>query len=155
MLLGILLTINVIVALALAAVVLLQRSEGGALGMGGSGGGGLVSARGQADLMTRTTWILGGLFFALSLTLTVLTARDAGGSSAVDRVNVGPIDPSALNQPAAPAPAAAQTAPADAPLSAPTPQVQNPFLGGAPAAPATPGSLNAPAPAPQTAPTNP
>lgn len=154
MLLGILLTINVIVALALAAVVLLQRSEGGALGMGGSGGG-LVSARGQADLMTRTTWILGGVFFALSLTLTVLTARDAGGSSAVDRVNVGPIDPSALNQPAAPAPAAPQTAPADAPLSAPTPQVQNPFLGGAPAAPATSGTLAAPAPAPQTTPANP
>lgn len=153
MLLGILLTINVIVALALAGVVLLQRSEGGALGMGG-GGGGLVSTRGQADLLTRTTWILGGLFFALSLTLTVLTARDAGGSSAVDRVNVGPIDPTTLNQPAAPPPAASQTAPADAPLSAPAPQTQNPFLSGAPApAPAAP--LAAPAPAPQSAPANP
>jgi protein translocase SecG subunit len=74
MLLGILLTINVIVALALAGVVLLQRSEGGALGMGG-GGGGMMTARGSADLLTRTTWILGGLFFALSLTLTILTAR--------------------------------------------------------------------------------
>jgi preprotein translocase subunit SecG len=150
MLLGILLTINVIVALALAGVVLLQRSEGGALGMGG-GGGGMMTARGAGDLLTRTTWILGGVFFALSLTLTVLTARDAGGSSAVDRVDVGPIDPAALNQSRAPAPAAPT---ADAPLSAPTPQVNNPFLTGQQQAPAA-APLTAPAPAPQSAPANP
>ena len=64
MLLGILLAFIVLVCLALAGVVLLQRSEGGALGMGG-GPSGFLTTRGAGDLLTRTTWILGGLLFAL------------------------------------------------------------------------------------------
>ncbi|KQW71570.1 preprotein translocase subunit SecG [Phenylobacterium sp. Root77] len=136
MLLGILLTIHVIVCIALIAVVLLQRSEGGALGMGGSTGG-LMTARGAGDLLTRTTWILGGVFFVLSLTLTVLAGQERGASSVVDRIKVQGIDPNQLNQPTAPQPAAPSDAPA--PLTAPTPQVRSPFEAPAqlPAAPQT------------------
>jgi preprotein translocase subunit SecG len=132
MLLGILLTLHIIVCIALIGLVLVQRSEGGALGMGG-GPSGFMTARGAGDLLTRGTWILGGVFFALSLALTVLAGRESGVESVVDRVKIDAIDPNTLNQPAAPAP----TAPAPsgpAPIEAPTPQVRNPLLG-EPAAP--------------------
>ena len=141
MLLGILLTIHVIVCIALIAVVLLQRSEGGALGMGG-GNTGFMTARGAGDLLTRTTWILGGVFFVLSLTLTILAGQERGASSVVARITVQGLDPHQLNQPAQPA---APTAPSDAPapLTAPTPQVRSPFDAPAaqqtaPAAPSNP-----------------
>src|ERR1700744_3631244 len=69
-----LVVIELLVSVALIAVVLLQRSEGGALGMGGGGSGlgGLFSPRGAADTLTRTTAILAVLFFATSLALTLL-----------------------------------------------------------------------------------
>ena len=141
MLLGILLTIHVIVCIALIAVVLLQRSEGGALGMGGDNTG-FMTARGAGDLLTRTTWILGGVFFVLSLALTILAGQERGASSVVDRIKVQGLDPNQLNQPAQPA---APTAPSDAPapLTAPTPQVRSPFDAPAaqqtaPAAPSNP-----------------
>jgi preprotein translocase subunit SecG len=136
MLLNILLVIEILISLALVGVVLLQRSEGGALGMGG-GPSGFMTARGAGDLLTRTTWILGITFFALSLLLTVLSGRERGASSVVDRLKVNSIDPRTLNQPAPTAPAGtAQPGPANsapAPLTAPTPTVRNPFLGDAPA----------------------
>ena len=71
MLLGILLTIHILVCIALIGVVLLQRSEGGALGMGG-GPTGFMTARGAGDLLTRTTWILFSVFLVLSVVLTLL-----------------------------------------------------------------------------------
>jgi len=141
MLLNLLLVLEIIVSLALVGVVLLQRSEGGALGMGG-GPGGFMTARGAGDLLTRITWILGSAFFVLALTLTILAGREKGGSSVVDRLKVDAINPATLNQPPAPAPAGNAQAPASAPapLQAPTPTVRNPFLGQEPAqpAPATP-----------------
>jgi len=143
MLLGILLTVHVIVCIALIAVVLLQRSEGGALGMGG-GNTGFMTARGAGDLLTRTTWILGTVFFVLSLALTMLAGRERGAASVVDRIKVQGIDPNSLNKPLQQQPAA-PTSPSDAPapLTAPTPQVRNPF-GEAPAqqqpAPAAPSN---------------
>lgn len=131
MLIVILLTINIIVCIALVGVVLLQRSEGGALGMGG-GPSGFMTARGAGDLLTRTTWILASVFVILCLALTLLSGRSQGDGSVVDRMKVESIDPAALNQPA-PAQqqqgAPAQPAPGPAPLEAPTPQVRNPFLG--------------------------
>lgn len=71
----VLILIHLFVAMALIFVVLLQRSEGGALGMGGGGSGlgGLFSPRGAASTLTRTTAILGIVFFATSLALTMLT----------------------------------------------------------------------------------
>jgi preprotein translocase subunit SecG len=138
MLLDFLLVLEILVSLGLVAVVLLQRSEGGALGMGG-GPSGFMTARGAGDLLTRTTWILGAAFFVLALLLTILSGRQRGASSVVDRLNVDAINPSTLNQPPPKAPAgtaqpgAAPNA-APAPLTAPTPTVHNPFLGEAPAA---------------------
>lgn len=72
---AVLIIIHLFVAVALIFVVLLQRSEGGALGIGGSGSGlgGLFSPRGAASTLTRTTAILGIVFFITSLSLTMLT----------------------------------------------------------------------------------
>lgn len=72
---AVLILIHLFVAVALIFVVLLQRSEGGALGIGGSGSGlgGLFSPRGAASTLTRTTAILGIVFFITSLSLTMLT----------------------------------------------------------------------------------
>jgi preprotein translocase subunit SecG len=132
MLLTLLLVLEIIVSLALVAVVLLQRSEGGALGMGG-GPSGFMTARGAGDLLTRTTWILGAAFFILALTLTIISGRQRGASSVVDRLKVDAINPNTLNQPR-PQPPAGTAQPASpnaapAPLQAPTPTVRNPFLG--------------------------
>lgn len=77
----IVLALHLVITVALIAVVLLQRSEGGALGIGGGGGGGggMVSARGAANALTRTTTILGGCFFLTSILLTLMALdRDAG-----------------------------------------------------------------------------
>ena len=66
----VLLVLHVFVTIALIGVVLIQRSEGGGLGLGGGQGmGNCMSGRGTANLLTRTTAILGTLFFVLSLGL--------------------------------------------------------------------------------------
>jgi preprotein translocase subunit SecG len=71
----VLIVIHLLVVIALIATVLLQRSEGGALGMGGgSGGGGFFTGRGQANALTRATAILATLFFITSLALTILAS---------------------------------------------------------------------------------
>ncbi|MEM1380828.1 MAG: preprotein translocase subunit SecG [Pseudomonadota bacterium] len=73
---AVVLTIHSMIVLALVGVVLLQRSEGGAAGMlGGGGGGGLMSGRGAATALTRSTTILAGLFFTSSLTLALIADR--------------------------------------------------------------------------------
>lgn len=92
---AIILAIHTIIVLGLVGVVLLQRSEGGALGMGG-GGGGFMSGRGAANALTRSTTVLAGLFFASSMLL-ALTAdrgaaegeilRDITGEEALDPVD--------------------------------------------------------------------
>ncbi len=155
MLLNLLLVLEILVSLALVGVVLLQRSEGGALGMGG-GNSGFMTARGAGDLLTRTTWILGSAFFILALLLTVVAGRQRGASSIVDRLNIDALDPSTLNRPTpAPGGAAAPTSPqsAPAPLQAPTPTVRNPFLGDQPAAaPLAPTAPAASTPAPAAPP---
>jgi preprotein translocase subunit SecG len=66
---SILIVIHLMIVVALVVTVLLQRSEGGALGVGGSG---FMTGRGQANVLTRATAILAGLFFATSLGLTIL-----------------------------------------------------------------------------------
>lgn len=82
------LVIHLIIALALIGVVLLQRSEGGALGIGGGGGGGggsLFTARGVGNALTRTTAYLAVAFFCTSIALTVI-ATQRGGGSVIDSV---------------------------------------------------------------------
>ncbi|MEX6633971.1 preprotein translocase subunit SecG [Hyphococcus lacteus] len=79
---AVILTIHALIVLALIGVVLLQRSDGGALGLGGGGGGGgFMTGRGAANALTRTTSILAALFFATSL---ILAIRAGGGESADD-----------------------------------------------------------------------
>ena len=139
MLLGILLTFHILVCIALISVVLLQRSEGGALGMGG-GPSGFMTARGAGDLLTRTTWILGSLFFILSFALTMLSGR--GGGSVVDQVKAGGLAPrsaplTAPQQTAPPIGAPVSPSSAPPPLQAPTPAFHNPFGGDQPATPPT------------------
>ena len=82
----VILVIHLMVAAAMVAVVLLQRSEGGALGIGG-GSGGLMTGRGAANLLTRTTAILAALFFITSISLTIISNGDrAGNTSILDRI---------------------------------------------------------------------
>ena len=67
----VILVIHLLIAIALVGVVLLQRSEGGGLGMS-SGGGGFMTGRGQANLLTRTTAVLAAAFFTTSILLSIL-----------------------------------------------------------------------------------
>jgi len=93
----VLLLLHLFVTLALIAVVLIQRSEGGGLGIGSSQGmGNFMSGRGTANLLTRTTAILGTAFFALSLSLALLSRGTAVRPSVLDA-------PPASSQPADPA----------------------------------------------------
>ena len=66
-----LLIVQTLVAVALIAVILMQRSEGGGLGVGGSSSG-FMTARGAADFLTRSTSILGGMFIVLSIVMAAI-----------------------------------------------------------------------------------
>ena len=81
-----LLVIEILVAIGLVIVVLMQRSEGGALGIGGGGGGmgGLFSARGASDTLTRTTAILAVIFFIVCLALNLLVKNSHVERSILD-----------------------------------------------------------------------
>jgi preprotein translocase subunit SecG len=103
-----LLVLELFICVALIAVVLLQRSEGGALGMGGSGSGlgGLFSPRGAADTLTRTTGILAILFFLTCLGLNLLSLRGRNEKSILDAApsqTTAPTRPVAPSTPQAPA----------------------------------------------------
>lgn len=79
----VLLVIHLMISTALVGVVLLQKSEGGALGIGGGGGGGgFLTGRGTANLLTRTTAALAAAFFLTSISLTLL-ARHSGNAGSV------------------------------------------------------------------------
>ncbi|WP_424813903.1 preprotein translocase subunit SecG [Roseococcus sp. YIM B11640] len=98
----ILLIIFLIVTLALIGVILVQRSEGGGLGIGSSQGmGSLMGGRGTANLLTRTTAILGTIFFVLALTLALLHRGSSVSSSILD-VPAPPVSTPAPAIPAAP-----------------------------------------------------
>ena len=101
---NVLLIVHLILALLLIGVVLLQRSEGGGLGMGG--GSGVMTGRQAANALTKLTWIFAVGFFVTSVSLTVIAARKADSGSVVDQVE-------------APAPVAPATAPATAPVTPP------------------------------------
>jgi preprotein translocase subunit SecG len=92
--------VHLMIALSLVGVVLVQRSEGGGLGLGGSTGGmgGFMSARGTANLLTRATSILAAAFMATSLVLAIMAG---GHSQRAGGVMDGPI-PSAPALPSAP-----------------------------------------------------
>ena len=75
---------HIVIAVALIGVVLLQRSEGGALGIGGNPGGGIMSGRGAASALTRTTAILAAAFIATSVILALLASEDNNNRSIFD-----------------------------------------------------------------------
>ena len=100
---NVVLIIHLILAVGLIGIVLLQRSEGGGLGMGG--GGGAVSGRAAATAMGKLTWVLAIGFICTSLTLTIVAAEKAAGVSVLDRLGTE-----------APATEEAPSAPATAPL---------------------------------------
>lgn len=83
---AVLLIIHLLIIAAMVAVILMQRSEGGALGIGGGGPGGMMSGRGAANLLTRSTMILGALFVGNSILLAVLASVDDSGRSVIDRL---------------------------------------------------------------------
>jgi preprotein translocase subunit SecG len=91
--------IHLMIVLTLVGAVLLQKSEGGGLGIGGGGGGGFLSSRGTSNVLTRTTAILAGAFFATSLLLSILASMDRKPTTLIR--NTG-----APTQPASGAPAA-------------------------------------------------
>jgi len=119
--------VQAIVAASLVGVILMQRSEGGGLGVGGNPSG-LMSARGAADFLTRTTAVLATAFVVLSIALAALAVGTTTGrdiDTSLDRA-----------APAAPVDPLAGAAPAAAPANgAATPQGNAPQSGGAPADP--------------------
>ncbi len=80
----IIIVIHLMIVIALVGVVLLQRSEGGGLGIGG--GSGFMSARGAANALTRSTAILATAFFATSLILSVIARYGESPTDILDRV---------------------------------------------------------------------
>lgn len=135
----VLLIIHFFVTLALIGVVLIQRSEGGGLGIGGGQGmGAFMTGRGTANLLTRTTAILATIFMALSLALALLNRGTAGvgrdllANPPANALPVTPIAPSAPRTPG-------KTVPGGKPAISTT-------------IPATPGQLPAAPAAPKPAP---
>ncbi len=83
----VIIVIHLMVVLAMIGVVLLQRSEGGALGIGGGGGGGgFMSRRGAGNLLTRATAFLAAAFFATSIALTVIARLESRPADILERL---------------------------------------------------------------------
>jgi preprotein translocase subunit SecG len=111
----VLLVLHVFVTLALIGVVLIQRSEGGGLGLGGGQGmGNFMSGRGTANLLTRTTAILGTAFFVLSLMLALLYKGAVNDNAASILNSPQPNSPASIPGPAVPGMAQLPQTPADA-----------------------------------------
>jgi len=117
-----------IIAAALVGIVLMQRSEGGGLGMGGGGSpGGLMNARGAADFLTKTTKWLAVAFVVLAIILAAVAVKTTSGSGEIDQSlkrTAPSADPLAPTQ-TAPAPAT----PAQAPATAPVQPAKDPLAG--------------------------
>jgi preprotein translocase subunit SecG len=118
MLQTILLVVMILISVALTGVVLLQRSEGGALGMGG-GPSGFMTARGAGNLLSAVTWWLAGAFFLCAILLTIVGNIDRGNQSIIDAGAVGSI--AVGNE----TPAQSQPAPTTAPAQPAAPTLQD------------------------------
>ena len=81
---NVLLVAYLLIVIAMIAVILIQRSEGGGLGIGGGGNSGFMTARGSANVLTRTTAILAALFFILAIGLTVIKTVEPGSNAILD-----------------------------------------------------------------------
>lgn len=149
---NVILVIHILACLAMIGLVLVQKSEGGGLGIGGGGANSLMSGRGAAGAIVRTTIIIGGIFFATSLALTSIANRNSDNRSGIEKaleetapagVSGDPVDlfdPSVSLVESDPAPATTSDAPVVTDPPADATAVEVPL----PAAPET---------APETAPT--
>lgn len=81
---NVILVVHLILAICLIGVVLLQRSEGGGLGMGG--GGGVMTGRQAATALGKLTWVFAIAFLCTSITLTVIATRNSAGTSLLDEL---------------------------------------------------------------------
>src|SRR5713226_6306849 len=108
----VILVVHLMIAAALIGVILLQKSEGGALGMGGGGMSGFMTGRSTSNLLTKTTAFLAIAFFATSVLLVVLSNRTAAPRSLIDQGSA----PTTQETPTTPAPPAAPAEPS-APLA--------------------------------------
>ncbi len=166
----VLIVIHLMIVLALVGVVLIQRSEGGGLGIGG--GSGFMSARGTANALTRTTAILATLFFITSLGLGILNRYEARPTDILNRIPAtsgqgkgildslgGQNGAAAPAAPAAPAgngvPTGGEAAPAAAAPAVTAPAAPAATAPAAPAAETAPAATAPAAPATQTAPAAP
>lgn len=139
----VLLVLHVFVTIALIGVVLIQRSEGGGLGLGGGQGmGSFMTGRGTANLLTRTTAILGTAFFVLSLALAILYKGSAANNNAA--ILNAPAAQTTPATPAVPAPAAPSSLPQTPADAFPAPATSAPNNPTAPAVPAVPAPGNNP-----------
>lgn len=109
-----LLVIHIVLAIVMIAVVLVQKSEGGALGMGGSSGG-FMTTRGTANLLTRTTAVLAALFFLSTLGLALAFKGGQKTSSVLDADD--PVSHSVPVVPGAPVAPVVPSVPAAAPMA--------------------------------------
>src|SRR5512147_2260257 len=109
----VLLLIHVMVAVALVGVILLQRSEGGALGIGG--GGGFMTGRSAGNALTKTTAILAAGFFATSLALSLLAGQHGGTPSILNPAGqpggLAPLQLPGTPAPGTPAPQSSPSSP--------------------------------------------
>lgn len=124
----VLIVFHLMIVVALVAAVLLQRSEGGALGVGG--GGGFMTGRGQANALTRATAILGTLFFITSLALSIIASYSRAPKSILDTAVPGATQSS-------------QPVPGGTPLDQ-LRKLEEQRSGSVPAAPAVPAQPEAP-----------
>jgi len=140
----VIIVIHLMIVLALVGVVLLQRSEGGGLGIGG--GSGFMTARGAANALTRATAILAAAFFITSLGLSILARYSERPIDILDRLPAGQTNggQGVLDQLGGEATQPQPTAPATNGTTAPAPAAPAPSQG---AAPATEAPAAAPAPA--------
>ena len=100
---AVLLIIHLFLAFTLVVVVLLQRSEGGALGIGGGTMGGVMTTRGSANLLTRATGVIAACFIVTSLSLAILAGADRKPTSIIDRPTVdAPAEPAPPEGPIVP-----------------------------------------------------
>jgi preprotein translocase subunit SecG len=116
-----LMIVQALVALSLIATILMQRSEGGGLGVGGSSSG-FMTARGAADFLTRSTAVLGGLFIVLSIVMAAIAGATRTPTK-IDTSLAGKTGgaPTEQSQPA-------PVQPAPSPATAPTPKQQAPAV---------------------------
>jgi preprotein translocase subunit SecG len=139
-----LLVVHILIAIALVGVILLQKSEGGALGIGGGGMSGFMTGRSTANLLTRATAILAAAFMATSILLVVLHNRERAPRSIIDQG--APASPASQSPiPISPGPATPPSpAPAPPTPAAPPAPAQSAPVPAAPAAPAEPQSPSPP-----------